>query len=159
MTKEEVKIPLASYTFRVKECTKEISKSSGNAMLKVLSELVDEPLMLVDEEQVDVNGLEPKPKYVAPLGEKDSQGNITYTPKCLKVINEFRKSCSMELITLADLSSLEPAHFVGRKFVALASSKSEPMVDRETKKEVINKLTGKPILSTSFEIGRVLTAE
>lgn len=155
--KKDVKMGLASYTFRVKECTKEVSKSSGNQMLKVISELVDEPPVIIDGESVDVNGLEPKPKYISPLLEKDGNGFVP-TKKCKTAVNEFRRSCGMDEVDLNDLANIEPAHFVGRKFTALANTKTDVMKDRETGREVINKLTGKPILTSSFEIGRILTA-
>lgn len=146
MTKEEVKLPLSSYSWRVKESTKETSKSSGNPMLKLVCELVDEPPMLIDGDEVDVNGLEAV-KYVSPLNEKG-----------LRTINDFRESCGFEdKITAADIPNIEAAHFTGRIFTALGSTKETDMEDRESKAPVINKLTGKPIRQSRLEIGRILT--
>lgn len=164
MDKSEVKLPLASYTFKIKECSKEVSKASGNQMLKLSLELVDEPLMEIDGEQVDVNGLEPKPKYISPTAENvsgDPQKPVhEFTQKCLKTVNEFRKALipPLDPITKDDLANIDTTHFLGRKLVMLASSKTEPMVDQVTKREVVNKLTGKVIMNTNFECGRILTA-
>jgi hypothetical protein len=144
--KEDIKIPLGSYAFKIKECKKDTSKSSGNPMLVVKAEVVNEGPMIVDGETVDINGLEGT-KY------------ISLTEKSIKTLNDFRESCGLEgKVGPADLSNVEPGHFEGRTFTALANTKEEDMVDRDTKQPVINKLTGKPIKSSRFEIGRILTA-
>lgn len=156
MDKNQVKFPFNTYILRVKECTKEISKGSGNAMLKVIAEVVDEPPMRVDGEEVDVNGYEPKAKYVSPIVEKLSTGEMEITDKCLKAINDFHASLGIDNITKADIPNIEPAHYVGRKFQALMETRMEAMVDRETKKELTNKITGQPITSPVTEIGRLV---
>jgi hypothetical protein len=143
VTKEEVKIPRNGYFWRVQKAEKAISKDKGNPMLKLTCELVKEPPMLIDGEQVDVNGLVAT-KYLSPLTNK-------------RTVNEFRESCEMPPIEEADLPNIEAGHYEGRIFHAIGSTNEEDQIDRDTKQPVINKLTGKPVRSSRLEIGRILT--
>lgn len=155
--KTEVKIPFDTYWFRIKEATWEISKKNGNKMFKLITELVETPPLNVDGEEVDVNGLEPKPTYIAPVMESHPGGTHLVTTKCLNNVNNFRQNLRppLDRITAEDVVNIEPAHFVGRKFVATASTKQGTLKNPETGQDVINKLDGKPIQTFTFEVGRI----
>lgn len=152
--------PLATYNFRIKECTLEVSKTSGNPMLKVITEICDEPKHRnSDGEEVDINGFEPKPKYISPVAEKDQSGNYVVTKKSLKMLNDFRRACGMEAATEAEAKEIQASHFVQRKFEGLGTPKKGDEM-KDAAGAVVRTKAGTPMFHPdAFEISRLITPQ
>lgn len=131
------------YKFRISECAEQTSQKEGNRMLVSTCEIVENPPVMVDGQEVDVNGIE-------------ITNYTTLTPKALFFVNQFQKALGLPELTDEDLPNVQASNYIDLKFYAIAEGKEVPVLDEE-KKPIINPYTGKAATQTQRRIIQFMT--